>query len=189
MIVEKLHFTGAGIRATARYRAYHLLMLVAPLCGALYIPVCYYAMKLIVDAIAVSDTVDLRALAWPIGIGLFADVTTGLAWRLATLAAWRSEPFVRRGIIVGSVDRLLSYRHGFFQSAPVGGLVSKVKALSDGYDDMWSQISAGMTTLAQAILASAASIAWVDWRLGAVMATWIATCCLPTRAAAACSTG
>ncbi len=159
--------------STVGYRRHYLLMLLAPAWGALYIPIAYYAIKLMVDTLAAGPTVDLRALAWPVSLWLAMDLSTGLAWRLAAFASWRSEPYVRRGIVVDAVTRILSYRHRFFQNAPVGTLVSKVKALGEGYDDLWHQIGAGMSHLLLAMLASAASIALVDWRLGAVVLAWI----------------
>ena len=161
-------------RSTAGLRRHYLLMLVAPVWGALYVPVCYYAIRLIVDTLAASQTVHPAALAWPIALWLGIDVSTGLAWRLSTVASWHSEPFVRRSIVVDAVARILSYRHRYFQNAPVGALVSKVKGLADGYDDLWNQIGGGMTHLLLAMLASVLSIALVDWRLGLVVLVWVA---------------
>ncbi|WP_287932272.1 ABC transporter ATP-binding protein [Achromobacter sp.] len=160
--------------AVAGFRRHHALMLLAPAWGALYIPVCYYAIKRIVDALADGRAPAWPTLAGPIALWLAADLSTGLLWRLSTFAAWRSEPWVRRGIVVAAVARILSYGHGFFQNAAVGGLVSKVKALSDGYDDLWNQCSGGMAFLALAMLASAANLAWIDVRLGLIVLGWLA---------------
>ena len=154
------------------YRRYYLLMLIAPLCGAFYKPIVYYAIKLMVDTIVSAKNLTFSQLMTPLVIYLVADVIMSSVWRISQIALWKSEPYVQQGIILSAMQKILSYRYTFFQNTPSGSLVSKVKGLLDGYGELWSQLYYGITYWLLASITTAASIFWVSYKLGLIILIW-----------------
>lgn len=159
-------------QAIKGYRRYYLLMLIAPLCGAFYKPIVYYAIKLMVDTIVSAKNLTFSQLLTPLVIYLVADILMSSVWRISQIALWKSEPYVQQGIIISAMQKILSYRYTFFQSTPSGSLVSKVKGLLDGYGELWSQLYYGISYWLLASITTAASIFWVSYKLGLIILSW-----------------
>lgn len=159
-------------QAIKGYRRYYLLMLIAPLCGAFYKPIVYYAIKLMVDTIVSAKNLTFSQLLTPLVIYLVADILMSSVWRISQIALWKSEPYVQQSIILSAMQKILSYRYTFFQNTPSGSLVSKVKGLLDGYGELWSQLYYGITYWLLASITTAASIFWVSYKLGLIILSW-----------------
>jgi ATP-binding cassette subfamily B protein len=159
-------------QAIKGYRRYYLLMLIAPLCGAFYKPIVYYAIKLMVDTIVSAKNLTFSQLLTPLVIYLVADILMSSVWRISQIALWKSEPYVQQGIITSAMQKILSYRYTFFQNTPSGSVVSKVKGLLDGYGELWSQLYYGISYWLLASITTAASIFWVSYKLGLIILSW-----------------
>ncbi len=159
-------------QAIKGYRRYYLLMLIAPLCGAFYKPIVYYAIKLMVDTIVSAKNLTFSQLLTPLVIYLVADILMSSVWRISQIALWKSEPYVQQGIIISAMQKILSYRYTFFQNTPSGSLVSKVKGLLDGYGELWSQLYYGISYWLLASITTAASIFWVSYKLGLIILSY-----------------
>ena len=158
--------------ATSGYRRWYLWMMLAPLVAALYAPLAYYALKLTVDALDAGA--GAGALLGSAALYLTVDLGAGLAWRIHAWASWRSEPFVRSGIVVDAVARVLSYPMAFFHDSPAGGMASKIRGLTVGYDTLWAQLNCGIALSLLALVANVGGIVLVRPWLGAIALVWVA---------------
>jgi len=115
------------------YKWWLLLMLQAPIIGAFYVPVNNYALKLIVDQISQSPSFSLSVIIFPVTLFCCSCITLELAWRLANLADYKSQPKIEAEIINKSYEMLLFHNYQFFQNNLSGKIASKITALRDRY--------------------------------------------------------
>lgn len=120
------------------YKWYYSAMLVAPILGAFYDFANNYAIKLVVDAFSYQENVSYESLFWPIAIFISAQILLDVVWRVADVAEWRSEPYVRRSILLQVYDYVQNHPYPFFQNTQSGTITSKIKGLLDGYDNFWA---------------------------------------------------
>lgn len=122
------------------FKWYYAVMLIAPILGAFYDFANNYAIKLVVDAFSSDVEVTYRSLFWPIAIFISAQVMLDLLWRGADIAEWRSEPYVRRSILLQVYDYVQHHPYHFFQNTRSGTITSKIKGILDGYDNFWASM-------------------------------------------------
>jgi ATP-binding cassette subfamily B protein len=115
-------------------------MLLGPLAIGVYEFGTRYALKIVVDAFE-SSQVNSSKIRYAIILFIAANVIFEACWRIANLAEWKSQPFIRRNIILAAYDHIQRYSYGFFQETFVGMITSKIKGMVDGYDNVWNQIS------------------------------------------------
>lgn len=120
------------------YKWHYAIMLMAPIVGAFYDFANNYAIKLVVDAFSSHSEVTYRALYQPIILFVGAQVLLDFLWRIADIAEWRSEPYVRQSIILQVYDYVQHNSFPFFQSTQSGSITSKIKGILDGYDNFWA---------------------------------------------------
>lgn len=121
------------------YKGCYAVMLMAPILGAFYDFANNYAIKLVVDAF--SDTtavITYQSLFWPIALFVGAQIVLDLLWRGADIAEWRSEPYVRRTILLEVFNHVQHNPYQFFQNTQTGSITSKIKGILDGYDNFWA---------------------------------------------------
>lgn len=132
-------------QSISKYRIYYLLMIMAPILGSFYKPIVYYAIKMMVDIITKVKDLSFAQLMVPLLIYVISDVLLSIVWRASNIAAWKSEPYVQRGILLRALRTTLSYRYTFFQNTAGGALVSKIKGLFEGYNELWAQLWYGIS--------------------------------------------
>jgi ATP-binding cassette, subfamily B, bacterial len=154
------------------YRLLYLLMLMAPVVEAFYEPIAYYSIKIMVDIIASSKNLTFHQLLVPLSIFGISYIITSALWRLSEIALWNSEPYVQQGIILRSLQKILSFRYTFFQNTANGSLVSKIKSLLDGYTELWAQLYYGTFYWLIASIIASCSMLFVNYRLGIVIILW-----------------
>lgn len=120
------------------YKWYYVAMLSAPILGAFYDFANNYALKLVVDAFSSNTDVSYQTLYWPIIIFISAQILLDIVWRSADIAEWRSEPYVRRSILLQVYDYVQHHPYQFFQNTRSGSITSKIKGILDGYDNFWA---------------------------------------------------
>src|SRR3989344_1692056 len=126
------------------YKWFYVVMLLAPLTSAFYPFMYNYAIKLFLDAMTQEGPLTYHHIIVPIGLFLSLSLLTEVIWRIAQMAGWKSEPYVRRSILLQSYDYVQHHSYTFFQNNFTGTLSSKLKGLLDGYDKVWVELSYGL---------------------------------------------
>ena len=115
------------------YRWYYLLILQAPVIGALYVPVNNYAIKLLIDKITNNQQLSFELLTVPITLFCLASIILEIGWRIANFGDLKSQPKIEAEIINKSYEILLHYKFNFFQDNLSGKTASKINGIRDGY--------------------------------------------------------
>lgn len=156
------------------YKWLYLIMMMAPLVGAFY-PFAYnYAIKLFLDAMETQEQLQYSSILLPIVLFLGAQFILDLVWRISDIAAWKSEPFVRRSILLKSYDYVQHHSYEFFQNNFTGAISSKLKGLLDGYDKFWSEVHRGIMNKIFEILVNLTALATINLKLGLFVFIWTA---------------
>jgi ATP-binding cassette, subfamily B, bacterial len=154
------------------YKGYYLFMLLAPIVGALYKPVIYYTIKMMVDIITNVNGFTYIQILTPFLIYVCADIFMSSMWRASEVAEWKSQPYVQRGILLNALKTILSFRYTFFQNVAGGSITSKIKGLLDGYTEMWTQIYFGLFFWILASITTGFSICLISYKLGILIFGW-----------------
>ena len=155
-----------------KYKWYYILMAMAPIIGAFYKPLSYYAIKLILDAISSVHEFRFNQLIVPITLFIIAELGLSFVWRAAQVLEWKSEPYVRQGILVNALQKLLTFRFNFFQNTAAGSITSKIKGLVDGYDNLWRGLYFGISLWVCVSIISTFSIFFINIKLGFFTLIW-----------------
>lgn len=116
--------------------------------------------------------VHYQDLIYPILLFLSAQIVLDVIWRLSNIVEWRSEPYVRRSILVNSYDYVQSHSYSFFQSTLAGTISSKIKGILDGYDKFWGSIHHGFFYNIFKIVVNLAALAIVNINLSLFIFVW-----------------
>ncbi|HQS84699.1 MAG: hypothetical protein B7Y25_07220 [Alphaproteobacteria bacterium 16-39-46] len=154
------------------YKWYYLAMIAAPLTSGFY-PFAYnYAIKLFLDAMALPSPLTYSRIMFPILLFLGAYIFVEFVWRVSNVAEWKSEPFVRRSILLQSYDYVQHHDYRFFQDNFTGTMSSKLKGLLDGYDKFWAEMHHGLFLKAFKSLVNLCVLSFVNLYLGLFIFTW-----------------
>lgn len=125
------------------YKWWYCLMLIAPVTTAFYMPVTNYAIKMIIDLVAQNEHITYKILLFPIIIFIGMQIIMDVSWRISNFAEWRSEPYVRKDLLIRTYEYLQYHSYTFFQNNFTGSLTNKVKTVVDGYNKFWSEMHHG----------------------------------------------
>lgn len=150
-------------------------MLQAPIIGSFYKVVNSYAIKLVVDTFTKITTPQYLDLAYPIFIYVGAILIMESGWRLSHFAWMKSQPFVRAGITAKAYDYIQNHSYQFFQNIHSGSIVSKIKGIEAGYNNLWFGIHHRLTNPMLEILVTIIALAFINSALFIFMAIW---CCV-----------
>tara|TARA_A100000171_G_scaffold25115_1_gene23453 strand:- start:155 stop:1831 length:1677 start_codon:yes stop_codon:yes gene_type:complete len=147
-------------------------MIMAPLVTSFY-PFAYnYAIKLFIDLMAEGENISTENLMTPILIFLGAQLILDISWRLSSIAEWKSEPFVRRSLLLKSYDYVQHHSFLFFQDNFTGSLTSKLKSILDGYDTFWSECHSGFLSRIFTVSVSISALFFINFSLGLIVCLW-----------------
>jgi len=147
-------------------------MLMAPFISSFY-PLAYnYAIKLFLDAMSSQDELIYQNIIFPIVLFLATQVTLDLVWRLSSIAEWKSEPYVRRSILLKSYDYVQHHSYTFFQDNFTGALSSKLKGILDGYDKFWGEMHHGLLQKILKSIVNLFALCIIDFKIGLVVFIW-----------------
>ena len=89
------------------YKWHYAIMLLAPIVTSFY-PFAYnYAIKLFLDIMSSGVALTYQSVIFPIMLFIIAQLTMDIVWRVSNVAEWRSEPYVRRSILLQSYDSII----------------------------------------------------------------------------------
>ena len=154
------------------YKIYYFMMMMAPLVASFY-PFAYnYAIKLFLDTMAEPALFTYKNLLWPIGLFLGSQLALEVVWRLSNIAQWKSEPYVRRSILLRSYDYVQNHSYEFFQDHFTGALSSKLKGILEGTDKLWDEIHYGLLQKLFRITVGLAALSLVSIHLTIFVFLW-----------------
>lgn len=154
------------------YKWFYLVMLLAPIISSFY-PFAYnYAIKLFLDAMNTSVTLSYEHLLFPIALFLFAQIALDVVWRISNIAQWKSEPFVRRSIVLNSFDYVQHHSYQYFQDNFSGAISSKLKGLLDGYDKFWKEMHYGLFVKLCKLFVNLVALLFIYFKLGIFVMIW-----------------
>jgi ATP-binding cassette subfamily B protein len=123
------------------YRWWYILILQAPIVSAFYLFANNYSLKLLIDAFSIETTTNYSHLLYPIGLFIVAQVLLETAWRILNFAVWKTQPFVRRKLLLSIYDYVQYHSYNYFQNTPSGTIISKIKGISDGYNSIFENLT------------------------------------------------
>lgn len=154
------------------YKWWYVLMLQAPIVGAIYVFANYYSIKLLVDAFAVGGDIEYSSLMKPIILFILAQIILNIAWRVSGIAEWKCEPFVRRAILLKVYDHVQHHSYTFFQNTHSGTIISKVKGILDGYDSIFGNLHHKIGKNFCVLIVSVGTLAVVNIPVCLFMVVW-----------------
>jgi ATP-binding cassette subfamily B protein len=150
-------------------------MLMAPILGSFYDFAVNYSIKLIVDIFSSDQIIKLETLYYPMGIFICAQILLDVVWRVADIAEWRSEPYVRESILMQAYEHVQKSSYAFFQNNPQGMIASKIKGLLDGYDHFWAAMHHDFTPKVANTIVLTSVLAVVSVKVCLFMTLWVIT--------------
>lgn len=157
------------------YKWWFLLMIQAPIIGSFYKVANSYAIKLVVDAFTASAVPDYSDLIYPIALFIGAILVMEAGWRASHFAWMKSQPFIRANISAKAYDYIQNHSYNFFQNTHSGSLVSKIKGIEAGYNNLWFGIHHRITSPVLEILVTITALAFINMQLFVFMTLW---CCV-----------
>lgn len=149
-------------------------MLSAPIIGSFY-PFAYnYAIKLFLDTMTNPAPLTYHAILFPIFLFMGAQLVLEIMWRMSNIASWKSEPYVRRSILLKSYDYVQHHSYLFFQDNFTGTLSSKLKGILDGYDKFWTEIHHGLLQRILKSIVGLCALSFINVYLGLFVFIWAA---------------
>lgn len=154
------------------YKLWYILMLQAPIVNAFYKIANGYAIKLVVDAFTENKIPEYLDLIYPIVIYIGAILIMEMGWRVSHFAWMKSQPFVRVGILEKAYNQIQHYSYSFFQNSYSGSIVSKIKGIIAGYNNLWFGIHHKLAVPLLEILAAIAVLIFINLQLFLFMLLW-----------------
>jgi ATP-binding cassette subfamily B protein len=157
------------------YKWFYLIMLGAPIISSVYPFLYNYAIKLFLDLMDKDPRqLTYSTLLYPIILFLVTQFSLDFVWRISNIAEWKSEPYVRRSILLQSYAYIQNHSYSFFQDNPTGAISSKIKGILDGYDTFWREMHHGLLSKILRINVNLIALLFVNIHLGLYIAAWIA---------------
>lgn len=154
------------------YKWYYALMLFGPLLSSFYPFVYNYAIKLFVDTMVSDKTISYQDVLYPIVLFVGIQIGLDIFWRLSNYAEWKSEPYVRRDIILKPYDYVQHHSYAFFQNNFTGMIVSKLKGILSGYDKFWAELHHGLGLRILSVVVSLFALSYVNLKIGLFLIAW-----------------
>lgn len=121
------------------------LMMQAPIVDACYYFANNYAVKILVDNFTNNQIISWQMLLFPLAIYCFSVIFMEISWRVSQYNWLKTQPEIRAKIIMNSYKYIQNYHHYFFQNNLSGGIISKIKGIVDGYNNIWAQLHHRLT--------------------------------------------
>lgn len=120
--------------------------------------------KSLLDILATEKMFSLALFLPPIILFMTINFIVNLMWRVSNIAQWRAEPFVLRSICLDFYQAVMNHPYKFFQENFVGSIVSKQKAVVDGYFNLAKHLRSGVFSRAFTILINLVFLSFVSYK-------------------------
>jgi ATP-binding cassette, subfamily B, bacterial len=108
------------------YKFYLLLILQAPIIGAMTVPISQYAIKLLIDTISLNPVFTTYDLILPIILLIGSHIILELVWRIADVTEYYSIPFIKTNVTLEAYSYITSHSYTFFQENLAGTISAKI---------------------------------------------------------------
>ncbi len=156
------------------YKWWYLLMIQAPIINCFYKIFSILAVKLVVDSFTAANLPQYSDFIFPITLFVGSILVMELGWRVSHFAWLKSQPFVRADIINKSYDYIQNHSYSFFQNTHSGSIVSKIKGILAGYNNLWFGFHHRLAVPLLEILAAIIALAFINLHLFIFMTLWCA---------------
>jgi ATP-binding cassette subfamily B protein len=157
------------------YKWWYGLMLLAPVVTAFYTPLTNFAVKTIIDIMVENAEASYSNLLNPIVIFISAQILMDVSWRLSNFAEWKSEPYVRKDLLIRTYDYTQHHSYNFFQNNFTGSLTNKITKIVDGYNKFWSELHHGFLINFLNTIVGIASLFLINIDIGYFISIWSIT--------------
>lgn len=154
------------------YKRWYCLMLLAPIVTAFYTPLTNFAVKTIIDMMIQNDQATYTELLYPIIMFISAQILMDVSWRLSNFAEWKSEPYVRKDLLIRTYDYTQHHSYSFFQNNFTGSLTNKITKIVDGYNKFWSELHHGFVINFLNTTVGIASLFLINRDIGYFISVW-----------------
>lgn len=146
-------------------------MLTGPIYNSFH-PIIYnYALKLFLDILSQPGN-SIQGSMFPIMVFVGNELLLSVIWRASQAAEWKSEPFVRRSIILDSYNYVQYHSFSFFQNTFTGSITNKINAIKEGYNDFWAEMHHGMLSKALTVIIGIISLSLVHQKIALFITLW-----------------
>jgi ATP-binding cassette, subfamily B, bacterial len=157
------------------YKWWYLVMLQAPIINSFYKVFSMLAIKLVVDAFTSETIPQYSDFIYPISLFVGAILIMEFGWRLSHFAWMKTQPFIRANIVTKSYEYIQNHSFDFFQNTHSGSIVSKIKGILAGYNNLWFGVHHRLAVPLLEILVTIIALAFINLHLFIFMALW---CCV-----------
>lgn len=154
------------------YKWWYLLMLQAPIINSFYKVFSLWAVKLVVDAFMAESVPQYLDFIYPVSLFVGAILFMELGWRLSHFAWMKTQPFIRADIVVKSYDYVQNHSFDFFQNTHSGSIVSKIKGILAGYNNLWFGVHHRLAVPLLEILVTIIALSFINLHLFIFMTLW-----------------
>ncbi len=155
------------------FKWHYAVMLGAPILSAFYDFANNYALKLVVDAFSGPEIVTYSSLFFPICLFIGAQIGLDVLWRVSDVAEWRSEPYVRRNILLEVYDHVQHHPYQFFQNTQSGSITTRINGILDGYDNFWAAMHHDFTPKVADTVVLTLMLAVVNVKVCIFVSLWV----------------
>lgn len=156
------------------YKWWYLLMMQAPIVSSFYNVFSILSVKLVVDAFTRAEIPQYSDFIYPVSLFVGAVLIMELGWRLSHYAWMKSQPFVRADIVTKTYAHIQNNPYNFFQDTHSGSIVSKIKGILAGYNNLWFAVHHRLLVPILEIIVMITALAFIKIQLFVFMALWCA---------------
>lgn len=147
-------------------------MIQAPIIGSLYKVANSYAVKLVVDSFTGATIPEYSDLVYPITLFVGAILIMEMGWRISHFAWMKSQPFVRVNLTAKAYDYVQNHSYNFFQNTHSGSIVSKIKGIVAGYNNLWFGVHHRLAVPFLEIMVTIVALIFINLQLFIFMVIW-----------------
>lgn len=144
----------------------------APIINAIYRVVSIFSLKLLVDAFNTPQIPEYGDLAFPIALFIGGVLVMEAGWRISHYAWLKTQPLIRAEITSKAYDYVQNHSYEFFQNSYSGSIVSKLKGIVVGYNNLWFGAHHRLAVPLTEILLTVIAMAFVNLHVFLFISAW-----------------
>jgi ATP-binding cassette subfamily B protein len=172
-MLYQINFKKFYLEIIAKYKWWYVMMIIAPVVSAFFLPICNYSLKLIIDYLSKNSQFTILEIIEPVAIFCIAVFVSQMIWRVYNYGDFRSQPFIEAQIINKAYAMLLMHNYNFFQNNLSGKTASQIATLRDKYISLHDRIFHGMFYGILTILVSLVIFFKVHFSLAFATLIWL----------------
>ncbi len=155
------------------YKWWYLLLFQTIITGPLYYVFYNYSIKLVLDVLTSNETFKIAKLYTPFALYVATEIYINIIWRLSGVAGLNCIPQTENAITLKTYHYVANHSYKFFTEMPSGQIISKIKGISDGFNNLRNNLHFQFGGMVMTVLACIIAISFVAPILGLFMFGWI----------------